>query len=470
MLWLKWYEAVKELKGSCSRNRTFIWVVLALVGFSARSDFFGVTSFVRTGFIKERHYHSLLNMFHSKAIKLEVLTSLWVKLAVKLFSPVYSNGYVVMIADGIKIPKEGRKMPAVKSLHQESESNSKPAYIMGHSFQAISLLVKGFSSQYFAVPLISRITEGVLFSNADKKTLLDKLILMLNEIIGYSVLDCSVLLIADAYYAKRTIILPLLKKGNQLITRAASNIVAYEPVAAPKIRKRGRPATYGKKVKLKELFADSDLFTSAKSTLYGDRDNIIIKYQSLDLMWKPLGFKVRFVLVIHPVRGRIILMSTDLKITPLEVVRLYSLRFKIEVSFKQAVHTLGTYTYRFWMGKMKKTKTGEGNQHLHKKSKKNKDAVRRKIKAYHVYVQLGCIAQGLLMHLAVNQHKAVWKTFRSWLRTMNPDLIPSEMVVAMALRSSLPEFLLTGQYDSSLTKIIMDKAEPDRMPSFLRCV
>ena len=36
-------------------------------------------------------------------------------------------------------------MPAVKMLHQQSASNSKPEYIMGHSFQAISLLVQGAS-------------------------------------------------------------------------------------------------------------------------------------------------------------------------------------------------------------------------------------------------------------------------------------------------------------------------------------
>jgi len=49
-------------------------------------------------------------------------------------------------------------------------------------------------------------------------------------------------------------------------------------------------------------------------------------------------------------------------------------------------------------------------------------AIRRKMAAFHVHVQLGCIAQGLLQHLSLNYTAEVWLCFRSWLRTMNPAL------------------------------------------------
>jgi hypothetical protein len=65
----------------------------------------------------------------------------------------------VYIGDGIKIPKSGRKMPAVKHLHQESAGNTNPEYIMGHSIQVISLLVAAAAS-FFAGPLAGRIHEG----------------------------------------------------------------------------------------------------------------------------------------------------------------------------------------------------------------------------------------------------------------------------------------------------------------------
>jgi hypothetical protein len=42
-------------------------------------------------------------------------------------------------------------------------------------------------------------------------------------------------------------------------------------------------------------------------------------------------------------------MSTDLALTAADIIYLYGLRFKIEHSFKQAIHLLGVFAYHFWM-------------------------------------------------------------------------------------------------------------------------
>ncbi len=62
-----------------------------------------------------------------------------------------------------------------------------------------------------------------------------------------------------------------------------------------------------------------------------------IYYRTLDLLWRPVGIVVRFVIVRHPTRGSIFLMCTDLDLSPLDIIEIYGLRFKIEVSFKQAL-------------------------------------------------------------------------------------------------------------------------------------
>ena len=389
------------------------------MGLCCRSDNSGVTSFVRVLNLCGDAYHRLLHFFHSKALDLDALTSCWVRLCLVLFRPFEVGQRLVCLADGIKAPKEGKRMPGVKLLHQQSASNTKPEYIMGHSFQAISLLVHSAGGLAAAIPLTSRIHEGLVFSNRDSKTLLDKLVALLFSITR--IWNRSVVLVADAYYASGKVIKPLLGNGHHLVTRAKTNAVAYLPEPKVEHPGKGRPRIYGQKVRLKELAKDDSAFTSAPSPVYGERD-VVVRFRVLDLLWKPVGRMVRFCIVHHPLRGTIFLLSTDTSLAPLEILQLYGYRFKIELGFRQAVHVIGAYAYHFWMLGMKPLRRGAGDQYLHRTSDEYRAAVRRKLRACHVHVQLGCIAQGLLQHLAINHTAEVWRCFRSWLRTMNAAL------------------------------------------------
>ena len=322
---------------------------------------------------------------------------------------------------------------------------------MGHSLQAISLLVHSAAGQVAAVPLTSRIHEGLVFSNRDTSTLLDKLVALLMRIAGC--FDRQVLLVADAYYASAKVITPLLDQGHHLISRAKSNAVAYLPVPVPQLRAKGRPRVYGEKVRLSDLAKDDLAFTSAPSPVYGE-NNVTLRYRVMDLVWRPVGHLVRFVIVHHPQRGTIFLLCTDLSLEPLQILTLYGYRFKIELGFRQAVHVMGAYAYHFWMADMKPIRRGAGDQYLHRTSDDYRDGVRRKMRAYHVHVQLGAIAQGLLLHLAINHTAEVWRGFWSWLRTMNAAMPPSELVVANALCTGLPAFFAVCDLVPGLRKLV----------------
>ena len=450
-LWSEWYGCVRQLRAACSRARTFYWMVLVLAALSTRLELAGVTSFVRVLALAPGAYRRLLHLFHSTAVDLGSLSQIWARLVLKLFTPFMAGGYLVCLADGVKAPKEGRKMPAVRSLHQGADSNSKPPFIMGHSFQAVSLLVRGAAGHVRAVPLVARIHEGLVWSNRDKRTLLDRMVELLGSVT--QVWDRKIILVADAYYASRKVIRPLLDKGHHLVTRARLNTVAYLPVEPTGKRRRGRPRTYGDKIRLRDLITESSLMHTAPSPIAGEA-HLTIHYACFDLVWRPVGHLVRFVIVKHPKRGTIILMTTDTDMDPLDVLVLYSYRFKIETGFRQAIHVLGAYAYHFWMEAMDPIRRRSGNQHLHMKSDTYRRLVRRKMNAYHLYVQLGCIAQGLLLHLSVNHGSLVWYHFRSWLRTMDPSQPPSELVVASSLRETLPEFLDGDAGEEQLRKLV----------------
>ena len=198
-LWIAWFDALRQLRPAARRFHTFLWMILVLAGLCCRPERAGVSSLVRLFGFGNKGYRRFLHLFHSRALELDALTACWARLCLRLFQPVAVGERLVCLADGIKAPKEGRKMPAVKLLHQQSASNSKPEYIMGHSFQAVSLLVQGPAGHVAAVPLVSRIHEGLVWSNRDTRTLLDKLALLLFSLAG--ILDRKLLLVADAYYA-----------------------------------------------------------------------------------------------------------------------------------------------------------------------------------------------------------------------------------------------------------------------------
>jgi len=177
------------------------------------------------------------------------------------------------------------------------------------------LMLVAADTSFFAVPLAGRIHEGVKFTNRDQRTLPTKFANLLDSL----AIPEPIYLVADAYYACQQIALPLQRPGSHLVSRVRRSTGAYQPVPLDHgPRRRGRPRLYGQKIELWTLFdSPAQAWQSAASPVYGER-GVTLRFLCLDLLWRPLRQLVRFVLVDHPTRGRMVLISTDLSMPAID--------------------------------------------------------------------------------------------------------------------------------------------------------
>ena len=269
------------------------------------------------------------------------------------------------------------------------------------------------------------------------------------------------LLLLDAYFAVGPVF-KILKTvvdadGQRLVhvvTRAKSNAVAYgDP--PPETGGRGRPRTYGPKLKLMTLFETrTAAFEQTTIELYGCCKTV--SFLCLDLIWKPVGEKIRFVLVMDGAE-RFILMCSDLTLSAPDIVRAYSLRFKIEVRFKVLKHLMGAFYYRFWTGAWPRIGKRTVSDLSEAADTRRKRLIQQAADAIEAFANFGCIATGILQIIALNYHETIWKKYAGWLRTVT-STIPSEEVVKSVIQQ---EYYHNFRFfrDTAIYRIIMSKSK-----------
>ena len=276
-------------------------------------------------------------------------------------------------------------------------------------------------------------------------------------------MDQSCLIVLDAYFAVGPVFDILNQvvdaKGQRLahiVTRAKSNVVGYDD-PPKKTGLRGRPKIYGVKHHLMTLFETrADRFEHAAIELYGRCRTVT--FLCMDLIWKPVGEKIRFVLVVDG-SERFILMCSDLTLSAPDIIRAYSYRFKIEVSFKVLKHLIGAFFYRFWTGAWPRIGKRSESDLSAVKDPARKRLIAETTDAIEAFANFGCIATGILQIIALNFDQTIWRKYAGWLRTVT-STIPSEEIVKSVVQH---EFYHNFRFfkRSAIYRIIMSKSKKD---------
>jgi len=267
------------------------------------------------------------------------------------------------------------------------------------------------------------------------------------------------LLVLDAYFAVGPVF-AILKQARDaggkrlvhLVTRAKSNVVAYEGPPPP-TGGRGRPRTYGAKFNLMALFENKlEAFVETELEIYGQSKALSVL--CLDLIWKPVQEKIRFVLVADGTE-RFILMCSDLTLSAPDIICAYCYRFKIEVSFKVLKHLMGAFCYRFWTQAWPRIGKATLSDLSSVDSPRQKDLIGQTADAIEAFVNFGCIATGILQMIALNFHETIWSRYLGWLRTIT-STIPSEEVVKSVIQEEYYHNFRIFSNDA-IYRIIMSK-------------
>lgn len=438
---------IKTMKPAFSRNKTFGWFVICFTGFIVRQDTYGVSSIIRALFIEPFYYPCLLHFFHSSAWNTQVLLEYWWQWLFKDKAVQKFNDRIVLFGDHTKIVKDGRKMPEVSTLHQDSETGSKPSFFRGHHWGCISLLIKA-KEKSFSTPIFAEIHRDDLNEKLSTRIVSIAIQIVLK-------MKSPAILVLDAFFSVGPVFDAVAKKKDilHILTRAKKNIVAYMQPVKTINKKVGRPAKYGKKLKLMTLFETrADQFTQADTKIYDKIEKV--QFLVLDLLWRPVKDELRFILL-ESSRGRIILITSDLNMDPLLAIKLYCNRVSIETLFNTLKNLFGGMRYHFWSMYLKKISRKPIRNSKTKTISTNPEKTKNTLIAIEKFVTIIIIVLGVLQLLACRFPKEIFNTAKCWLRTPCKN-IPSEFVTKVAVTKLIHSNLISFAKDT-ITQLILKR-------------
>jgi hypothetical protein len=329
----------------------------------------------------------------------------------------------------------------------------------------------GAGKACFALPLVLRLDDGIKSkptpkegkkgTKKEKTTLVTK---MADLCVTYA--EAGSYVILDAYFACKPVLKSFRQNALHLITRVRCSTVAYAPFSSvPTLTGRGRPRIWGSSIKLASLFALVADFPTAKVWLYGQQ--VTVSYQCFEFYWDSPHQLVKFVLTQLPNGRRLILLSTDLCLTGPEIIAAYGLRFKIEVTFRQLVHLLGSFAYRFWLKGLPTLPTFPSNLILSDYPQAVQTQILNKVEAFERFVNLNVIALGLLQILALELPQGIWANFPRWFRTLPSHGYPSERIAQLALQHQAQMIFPQSPPSLLLPKFLAAKLASSPSPDML---
>jgi hypothetical protein len=229
-----------------------------------------------------------------------------------------THSVLFLIVDDTLAEKTGKKIPGC-AWHRDHTQKS---YVFGHQWVLLALLYKDFLLPLWAKLYHPKGTQGC-GPFQTKITIAKKMLQALRLPI-----PCKVYLLADSWYWAKALAQLCRKCGYHMISQLKSNSVVW---------------IHGKRTKITALCTLTSVYREVSLLLYGK--NKILKIAKFIGTIQGLG-KVAVVVVKEKRKKPCYLVSTNLHLSALDILKYYAKRWKIEQMIKDLKQRLGFGDYQ----------------------------------------------------------------------------------------------------------------------------
>lgn len=310
------------------------------------------------GLRQSRHfqnYHRVLNRarWSSRAISQRLL-----QILIAIFVP---QGPIVLGLDDTLERRRGKKITA-KGIYRDPVRSSHSHFVKASGLRWLSLMLLvpiPWVGWTWALPFLTVLAPSERYNQKCRrshKKLTDWARQTLRQVRRW-VPQRELIVVADSSFAVLTLLddLRRLARPVTMITRLRVDAALYEPAPVRALRQTGRPRLKGKRLStLQQVLLDvTTSWTAVTIAGWYREPQRTVEVASATAVWYHTGMPpvpIRWVLIRDPqnkFRSQA-LLSTDLTLTPTQIVTWFVQRWQVEVTFHEVRTHLGVETQRQW--------------------------------------------------------------------------------------------------------------------------
>ena len=339
------------------QQRTWRRAELLLIGAILAPGKRTVTSLLRiAGLSRERRFTNYHRVLNRVAWSPRAASRILLGLLLDAFAP---TGPVVLGIDDTIERRRGKRISA-KGVYRDPVRSSRGHFVKASGLRWLSLMLLvpvPWAGRVWALPFLTVLAPSERYCRGRgrrHKRLTDWARQMALQARRW-LPGREVVLVGDSGFAALDLLAALARRGLTCVTRLRLDAALYEPAPPREPGTIGRPRTKGARLPNLAVILADERTRWAEVTVpgwYGEADRAI-EYCSATAVWRHAGLPVvpiRWVLLRDP-RHRFdpqALLCTDPARDPLQIVRWFVRRWRVEVTFREVRDHLGVETQRQW--------------------------------------------------------------------------------------------------------------------------